>query len=80
MSARREGSLMQFYLSDEAPAFSPQRTDGEAANLFHLASLNHGVFASARGTVALSTAIDDAVADDAADRLTAALDDLADVL
>ncbi len=80
MSSRREGSLLQLYLADEPPAFSQVRTDGDRANLFHLASLNHGVFAAGRGMVALSTAVDDAVLDDAVDRLSAALDDVAAAL
>ncbi|MEM7091514.1 MAG: aminotransferase class III-fold pyridoxal phosphate-dependent enzyme [Actinomycetota bacterium] len=76
-STRRSGSLVQMYLSDEPPSFNMTRTDGELANRFHLASLNHGVFAAGRGLVALSTVMDDALIDDAIDRLGSAFDEMA---
>ncbi len=77
MSSRRQGSLLQVYLSDEAPRFAPNRTDSGLATQFHLASLNHGVFAAGRGMIALSTAVDDSVLKEAIQRFQAALDDLA---
>jgi glutamate-1-semialdehyde aminotransferase len=80
MSSRRQGSLVQFYFTDEAPAFSMERTDDETANLFHLASLNHDIFAAGGGMMALSTVTDDAMIDEATDRLTAALHDVAAAL
>ena len=44
---------------------------------FHLAALNHGVFIAPRGLLALSTVLDDDLADEAADRLSLALEDVA---
>lgn len=78
LSARRVGSLLQLYFSNELPATSMSRQDVELANAFHLASLNHGVFAAPRGLIALSTVTDDQVVAEAADRLGAALADLAE--
>lgn len=79
-SVRRNGSLMQLTLSDEPPAYTQVRTDGELANLFHLAALNQGVFCAGRGLVALSTVMDDALIAETVDRLGAALDDVAATL
>ena len=76
-SVRRRGSLLQLYLIETPPAHNPERTDGERATLFHLACLNHGVFAAGRGLVALSTVLDDTAIDDAIERMTAAFDDVA---
>ncbi|MDX2380694.1 MAG: aminotransferase class III-fold pyridoxal phosphate-dependent enzyme [Acidimicrobiia bacterium] len=76
-STRRAGSLLQVYLSDELPASNGERGDGELANLLHLALLNQGVFCAARGLIALSTALDDGLIEDAAARFDAALADVA---
>ena len=75
-STRRSGSMLQVYLSAVPPPFSQERTDGELANLFHLASLNHGVFAAGRGLIAISTVLGDDLLGEVADRFTAAMDDL----
>lgn len=56
LSLRRVGSCCNLYLSDEAPAASAERTDGEAMRRFHLAALNRGLMLAPRGMVALSTA------------------------
>ena len=69
--------MMQLYLSDEPPTYNALRSDGELATSFHLASLNHGVFAAGRGLVALSTVLDDLLIAEAVERMTAALDDVA---
>lgn len=77
LCTRREGSLLQIYLTDEPPAFSQLRTDGELANDLHLACLNNGVFMAGRGMVALSTVLDDTLVEEAAQRISAALADVA---
>ena len=66
--------------ADAVPTDDNERTDGEIINDLHLAAMNHGVFASPRGMLALSTALDDALIDETADRLSAALGDVADTL
>jgi len=75
-ASRREGSLLQLYMTDEVPTASIHRTDAEQAMQFHLACLNHGVFAAGRGLMALSTVLDDALIDETIDRMSAAFDDL----
>ena len=77
LSIRRAGSMLQIFFSADPPAATPLRTDGELITAFHLAALNHGVFLAPRGLLALSTVLDDGHLDDAAARLSAALDDVA---
>lgn len=76
-SIRRHGSMVQLYLSDEPADYNQTRTDGELANLFHLAALNNGVFTAGRGLIALSTVLDDAIIAETTERLSATLDDVA---
>lgn len=76
-SVRQHGSMVQCFLSDEAPEATLVRTDGDLAAAFHLAALNHGVFFAPRGLMALSTVLDDALVDEALDRCAAALADVA---
>ena len=77
LSIRRAGSMLQLFFSPDPPAATPLRTDGELITAFHLAALNHGVFLAPRGLLALSTVLDEALLDDAAARLSAAVADLA---
>jgi hypothetical protein len=44
--------------------------------VLHLAALNHGVFASGRGMLALSTALDDELLEEVVDRYSAAFADV----
>jgi glutamate-1-semialdehyde 2,1-aminomutase len=76
-SLRQVGSMLQLFFTDTPPEANVVRTDGPTATRFHLAALNHGVFFAGRGLMALSTVVDDALLDEAVDRLGAALDDLA---
>ncbi|MGF1599416.1 MAG: aspartate aminotransferase family protein [Acidimicrobiales bacterium] len=77
LATRRVGSLLQLYVQDEAPALNTDRQDGPGITLLHLAALNHGVFAAARGMLALSTVLDDDLVEEAIDRYRAAFTDLA---
>ena len=72
----RIGSLLNVYIGSP-PAPGPERTDGETIALAHLAMLDHGVFAAPRGMMALSTVLDDEVADEALAGIGAALADVA---
>ena len=75
--AQQVGSLLNLYLSAEAPPTSSQRDDGSAIGLLHLAALNHGVFIAPRGMMALSTVMTRETIIELIDRLGAALDDVA---
>ncbi len=77
LSTRRAGSMLQVFLSPTPPDATPLRTDAAEITAFHLAALNHGVFMAPRGLLALSTVLDDDLADEAADRLSLALEDVA---
>jgi glutamate-1-semialdehyde 2,1-aminomutase len=77
MSVRRVGSLLQLYFSPVAPPANPLREDSAAIAAFHLAALNHGVFFAPRGLLALSTVLDDALVDEAGERLAAAMGEMA---
>jgi glutamate-1-semialdehyde 2,1-aminomutase len=72
----RIGSLLNVYIGSP-PAPGPERTDGEIIALAHLAMLDHGVFVAPRGLIALSTVLDDEVADEALAGIGAALADVA---
>jgi glutamate-1-semialdehyde 2,1-aminomutase len=76
LSVRRAGSLVQLYVQDDVPAVNADRRDGEMVNRLHLAALNHGVFASARGMLAVSTVLTDELVAETGDRYAAAFADL----
>lgn len=76
----RIGSLMNLHFTERSPTPSAHRGAGRLMSLFHLAALNRGVFIAPRGLIALSTACTEAVMADAADRLAAAMKDVADEL
>jgi len=69
--------MLQVFLSPTPPDATPLRTDAAEITAFHLAALNHGVFMAPRGLLVLSTVLDDDLADEAADRLSLALEDVA---
>jgi glutamate-1-semialdehyde 2,1-aminomutase len=77
LSIRRVGSLLQLYFSETAPSATPLREDGETIAAFHLAALNNGVFLAPRGLVALSTVVDDGLVAASAERLAAAMAEVA---
>ena len=68
-SIRRRGSLLNVYLSPQPPPTNAARSDQAAMAAFHLAALCHGVFFADRGTMAVSTAMDNTVVEDALRRL-----------
>lgn len=70
---RQVGSLLQCFFTEDAPEANLVRTDANLATAFHLAALNEGIFMAGRGLMALSTVMDDALIDEVAQRLTAAL-------
>ncbi|MGD9750242.1 MAG: hypothetical protein AB7W59_04505, partial [Acidimicrobiia bacterium] len=72
-SVRRQGSLLQCFCSVEEPAANATRSDADLATALHLAALNEGVFFAARGLLALNTVLDEALVDEAADRIGAAM-------
>jgi glutamate-1-semialdehyde 2,1-aminomutase len=76
---RGAGSLVNVFLSAEAPDVVAERTDGALMASFHLACLNHGLFVSPRGLLATSTALSDELIDSAVDRATQAFADVASV-
>lgn len=76
-SSRRIGSLINVYFTPEAPAANLMRADADTMRLVHLASMNHGLYFASRGLLVLSTVMDEAVIDHAADRFADAFADVA---
>ncbi len=76
-SARRDGSLLNVYLTDVAPAATIFRTDAKLADMFHLAGLNNGLFFAHRGMLCISTAFTDELVDEAVERAAVAFSDTA---
>jgi glutamate-1-semialdehyde 2,1-aminomutase len=76
-SSRRAGSLLNVFLSAEAPDAVAERTDGALMASFHLACLNNGLFFAPRGLMATSTVLSDELVDEAVDRATRAFADVA---
>jgi glutamate-1-semialdehyde 2,1-aminomutase len=74
------GSAFGVYLSATVPDPTGPRDDLSLSRLFHLAAIRRGVLIGDQNEFALSSVIDDAVAAEVIDRLTAALDDVADEL
>ena len=73
----RQGSLIQIFFQEDAPAHVIESKDAELSSGFHLAALNHGLMIAARGMIALSTVMDEGLIDDAAQRADAAMEDVA---
>ncbi len=80
ISVNRSGSLMNLFFQDQAPRAVQERDDAQAISLFYLAALNHGVIMAPRGCIALSTVMDEALIDEAGERVAAAMADVADEL
>jgi glutamate-1-semialdehyde 2,1-aminomutase len=72
----QEGSLMNIFLSDRVPVASSVRQDSTEIAALHLACLNHGVFFAKRGMIAMSTALDDSILDEACASIDAAIADV----
>ena len=73
----RQGSLIQIFFQEEAPAHVIESKDAKLSSGFHLAALNHGLMIASRGMIALSTVLDEGLIDDAAQRADAAMEDIA---
>ncbi len=76
---RHQGSLIQIFFQEEAPPNTILSKDGDLSAGFHLAALNHGMMIAGRGMIALSTVMDEAFIDEAAQRADAAMEDVARV-
>jgi glutamate-1-semialdehyde 2,1-aminomutase len=72
----QEGSLMNIFLSDHIPLASAVRQDSTEIAALHLACLNHGVFLAKRGMIAMSTALNDSILDEACAGIDAAIADV----
>lgn len=73
----RAGSLMNLHFSDDQPSPAAHRSTDDMMGLFHLAAMNHGVFVAPRGLMALSTVMTEVLIDEAVERCTAAMSDVA---
>ncbi|MEM8937664.1 MAG: aminotransferase class III-fold pyridoxal phosphate-dependent enzyme [Pseudomonadota bacterium] len=73
LSVNRVGSLLNIFISEDENPGVINRTDAEQIQLFHLAAMNEGVFLASRGMIAISTVLDEALIDEAVDRLGRAL-------
>ena len=72
-----EGSIFGAYLTAEVPGSVAPRKDVAASKLFQLAAISHGVSLGDGNEFALSTMTTRTVVDEAIERLSAALDDVA---
>ncbi len=72
-SLRRQGSLLQCFCRGEEPEANATRDDQDLSTALHLAALNEGVFFAGRGLLVLNTVLDEALVDEVADRLGAAM-------
>jgi len=73
----RVGSLLNFFFQKEQPESNMNREDLAVMNQFHLSCLNHGLFIARRGLAVMCTLMDESITDEAAQRLSAAMTDLA---
>ena len=80
LTLTRAGSLMNLHRSDRSSSPLERRGTGGLMSLLHLAALNRGVFMAPRGLIVLSTVMSEAVISDVADRMKAAMQDVADGL
>ncbi len=76
-TVRHIGSLAYIGFGGKADGPESMRAANEAQNLFHLAAMNHGVYASARGLMAMNTVFTDTDLTSICDRLGAAMADIA---
>jgi glutamate-1-semialdehyde 2,1-aminomutase len=76
-SLRRVGSLLNVYLTAEAPRSVPERSDAPLMAAFHLACLTRGLFLAPRGLVATSTVLSDELVAAAVERAARAFADVA---
>jgi glutamate-1-semialdehyde 2,1-aminomutase len=73
----RAGSILNVYFLPELPRVPVLRGDAELIRLFHLACLNHGLFISPKGMMAMACVLTDDLLQDISGRLTDALTDIA---
>lgn len=76
-SINRYGSILNVFFMDTPPAATLLRADQDLISSFHIAAMNHGVFIAARGMMALSTVISDAMIGEIIERLALAMKDIA---
>lgn len=74
------GSAFGAYVTATVPSPVGPREDLGMSRLFHLAAVRRGVLIGDGNEFALSSVVDDAVADEVIERLSAALDDIAEEL
>jgi glutamate-1-semialdehyde 2,1-aminomutase len=76
-SARRIGSLMNAWFSEELPAANHVRTDEALATKFHLACMTNGIFGVPRTLLNVTTATSDEDVSEITQRLDAVMADMA---
>ena len=76
-SVRRAGSLLNVYFCETPPTATLVRQDDQLMKKFHLAGMNHGLYFASRGMLVLATVLGDAHMAEIAQRLKAAMADVA---
>lgn len=77
LTVSRSGSLLNLFFAPEIPEAVIVRPDQRLMGLFHLAAMNHGISVAARGMMALSTIMTDALIDEITARSGDAMRDVA---
>ena len=77
LSVNHVGSIMNLFFTDKTGDAQHARDDQEIIASFHLAALNHGLFIAPRGLIALSTVLTDSLIDEAVERASSAMMDVA---
>ena len=77
LTVSRSGSLLNLFFAPEIPEAVIVRPDQRLMGLFHLAAMNHGISVAARGMMALSTVMTDALIDEITARSGDAMRDVA---
>lgn len=73
----RSGSLLNLFFAAEIPEAVVVRPDQRLMGLYHLAAMNHGISIAARGMMALSTVMTDALIDEIIERSGESMQDVA---
>jgi glutamate-1-semialdehyde 2,1-aminomutase len=77
LTVSRSGSLLNLFFAPEIPEAVIARPDQRLMGLFHLAAMNHGISIAARGMMALSTVMTDALIDEITERSGDSMKDVA---
>jgi len=77
LSVNHVGSIMNLFFTENTGDAQHARDDQQIIASFHLAALNHGLFVAPRGLIALSTVLTDSVIDEALERASSAMMDVA---